>query len=186
MVSHLADRRLVAARRHGASVVVFGGMENTLKFRTLSFSTSWWKGTENGQVNHTGTLAYDHPVTRAMAPEGWCDVGWCDLLDGAKKHNLEAAPAGRISSSALPTMEAVEDTAILYEVGVGKGCLIVSALNHQRAAGHPENDWLLARLLDHAASPQPTAKWPVPFVSALGAASAGRLPDFGRLVSNED
>ena len=100
------------------------------------------------QANYTGTLVYDHPVTRAMVPHGWCDEGWSYLLDGAEKHDLETAPARPdVIIRALPTMELVEDAAMLYEVGVDKGCLIVSGLNHDHAAGRPENDWLLARLL---------------------------------------
>ncbi len=108
------------------------------------------------------------------------------MLDGAKKFDLEAAPARpEIIIRALPTLEVVEDTAVLYEVGVGRGCLIVSGLNHQRAAGRPENDWLLRSLLEHAAGrPRPKAQWPVPFVSAICAASASHLPGFGRLHSN--
>ncbi len=71
-------------------------------------------------------------------------------------------------------------------MGVGQGCLIVSSLNHERAAGRPENDWLLARLLEHAAQPpRPQAKWPVAFVSAIYAAFGSRLPGFDHLVSNE-
>ncbi len=93
VVSRLADRRLVGALERGARVVVFGGLGHALPFRTVSFPTSWWKGTENGQVNYSGTLVYDHPVTRAMAPQGWCDQGWCYLIDGAKKQDLQAAPA---------------------------------------------------------------------------------------------
>ncbi len=69
LVGRFADRRLVDALQRGACVVAFGGVEDTLKFRTLSYGTSWWKGSENGQVNHTGTFVYDHPMTRAMAPE---------------------------------------------------------------------------------------------------------------------
>ena len=77
-------------------------------------------------------------------------------------------------------MELVEDSAMLYEVGVGKGGLIVSGLNHDYAAGRPENEWLLARLLEHAAShPRPKAKWPPAFLSAI----ANRVPGFHRLIS---
>ena len=46
--------------------------------------------------------------------------------------------------------------------------LIVSGLNHARAQGRPENQWILARILDHAAGfPHPTAKWSLPAAAIL-------------------
>ena len=183
LTRHSAEPRLVDALKRGACVVAIDGLDHPLKFRYVAYGTSWWKGTENAQANYTGTLVYDHPVTRAMAPHGWCDEGWSYLLDGAEKHDLETAPVRPdVIIRALPTMELVEDSAMLYEVAVGKGCLIVSGLNHDHAAGRPENDWLLARLLEHAAShPRPKAKWPPSFLSA----AAARVPGFHRLVSSD-
>ncbi len=176
-----ADPRLVDVLERGGCVVAINGLDHPLNFRYVAYGTSWWKGTENTQANYTGTLVYDHPVTRAMAPHSWCDEGWSYLLDGAEKHFLETAPARpEVIIRALPTLELVENSALLYQVGVGKGCLIVSGLNHDYAAGRPENDWLLARLLEHAAShPQPKAHWPAAFLSA-----ADRVPGFHRLVSS--
>ena len=40
-----------------------------LNFRNVAYGTSWWKGSDFSQANYTGTLVYDHPVTRAMAPQ---------------------------------------------------------------------------------------------------------------------
>jgi len=78
---------------------------------------------------------------------------------------------------ALPSLALVEDDALLFEVGVEKGLLIVSGLNHRRAQGRPENDWLIARLLDHAAGfPKPQVKWPACFLPLSG---------FRRLVTND-
>jgi hypothetical protein len=182
VTSRFADPRLIDVLQRGACFIVLDSLEHALKFRTVAFGTSWWRGTGACQANYTGTLVYDHPVTRAMAPEGWCDAGWCYLLDGAKKHCLETAPCRPdVIIRGLPTMELVEDNAFLYEVGVGKGCLIVSDLNHEKAAGRPENDWLIARLLEHAAArPQPKATWPVAFLSAI----ANRLGGFQHVISH--
>jgi hypothetical protein len=107
-----------------------------------------------------------------MAPDGWCDDGWFHLIEGAKKCNLETAPARPdVIIRALPTLESVEDEAVVFEVAVDKGRLIVSGLNHERAAGRPENDWLLARMLDHAASQShPKAHWPASFLAPVSAA----------------
>jgi hypothetical protein len=166
------DHRLIEATDRGANVVLLNGADPFLKSRKIPFRTSWWKGTYQGQANHTGTLVYDHPVTRAMAPDGWCDDGWFHLIEGAKKCNLETAPARPdVIIRALPTLESVEDEAVVFEVAVDKGRLIVSGLNHERAAGRPENDWLLARMLDHAASQShPKAHWPASFLAPVSAA----------------
>jgi hypothetical protein len=62
---------------------------------------------------------------------------------------------------ALTSMARVEDAALLFEVGVGRGTLVVSGLNHQRAAGRPENAWTIARMVDRAAATErPAARWP--------------------------
>ena len=69
---------------------------------------------------------------------------------------------------ALTSLALVEDDALLFEVGVGKGSLIVSGLNHQRAQNRPENEWLVASLLDYAAGfPHPPARWPESFFSGI-------------------
>ena len=153
----------------------------------MTFRTSWWKAGEKRDENNTGTFVYDHPATRAMAPDGWCDDGWFDLIEGGCKFDLEKAPARpEVMIRALPSLMLPADEALLFEVGVGKGSLIVSGLNHRRAEGRPENEWLIARLLDHAAKlPQPKAKWPASFSTVAEAAPDGCLPGFRRLIANE-
>ena len=125
------------------------------------------RDTRRPSVNHCGTLVYDHPVTRAMAPDRWCDDGWFFLVHGAMTFNIETAPAGpELIVRALPSMCMVEMEALLFEVGVGKGVLAVSGLNHAAANGRPENDWLIASLLKHLASgPKPESIWPTSFLA---------------------
>ncbi len=160
------DSRVIDALDRGACVVLLGDAKPILDSGIISFRTSWWKGTTNNQVNHTGTFVYEHPVTQATAPEGWCDDGWLHLIEGSRRYNLDAVPAKPdVIIRALPTFEKVVDQALLFEVAVGKGCLIVSGLNHKSAGERPENQWLLARLLEHATGfPQPTARWPKSFL----------------------
>jgi hypothetical protein len=68
---------------------------------------------------------------------------------------------------------------LLFEVGVDKGSLIVSGLNHRGAVGQPENEWLVARLLDHAAGfPQPKVQWPASLV-AVGSRRTISVDQFG-------
>jgi beta-galactosidase len=185
------DRRVVDAVERGASVVLLGTADQFMGSRPVTFRTSWWKAggwetrDDYGQ-NHTGTMVYDHPLTREMAPAGWCDPGWFELIEGANKYVLEGMPSRPdVIVRALPSMMLVEDDALLFEVGVGKGSLIVSGLNHQRAKARPENEWLLARMIDHACTlPHPKSSWPVETLSSLYAASAGCLSGYCRLVAN--
>jgi hypothetical protein len=166
LTGRLADRRLIDALDRGASVVLLGDAKPVLNSCMVTLRPNWWKGTVFNQSNHTGTFVYDHPVTHAMAPNGWCDEGWLHLVEGGRKYSLEAAPVRpQVIIRGLPTLEKVTDEALLFEVGVGKGGLVVSGLNHERAQGRPENEWLVARLIEHAAQfRQPEAKWPASFL----------------------
>ena len=162
----LGDRRLIDALERGACVVLLGDAKQTLNSCPITFRPSWWRGTVLDQKNHTGTFVYEHPVTKAVAPDGWCDDGWLYLVEGGRKYSLDTTPERpHVIIRALPTLEKVTDEAILFEVTVGKGCLIVSGLNHSKASGRQENKWLLARLLEYAAHfPQPKAQWPASFL----------------------
>jgi hypothetical protein len=177
LVGWPSDPRVLDAMRRGAGVVALDGVD-VLTPWPVTFATSWWCAGGSPQTNHTGTLVYDHPATRAMAPEGWCDESWLDLIEGASKCVLESAPARpHVLIRALPSLALVEDDALLFEVGVEKGLLVVSGLNHRRACGRPENEWLIARLADYAAGfPRPRAQWPVSFLPLAG---------YRRLLANQ-
>jgi hypothetical protein len=181
------DERLVDALRRGASAIVVDGGGGFLKSYPLTFRTSWWKAGERREENNTGTFVYDHGVTKAMAPDGWCDDGWFHLVDGGCKFDLEKAPnRPEVLIRALNSLAMPADEAILFQVGIGKGCLIVSGLNHRASQGCPENDWILAKLIEHAATfPKPNAVWPVSFLKVAEAAPDGCLPGFRRLVANQ-
>lgn len=169
------------------SVVTFDGFSRVLRSYPVTFRTTWWRAGEKREENNTGTFVYDHPATRAMATDGWCDDGWFHLIDGGCKFDLETAPARpEVLIRALTSLMLPADEALLFEVGVGRGSLIVSGLNHRQAEGRPENEWIIARLLDYAATfPQPKAKWPASFLTVVSVAPEGCLPGFSRLVANE-
>jgi hypothetical protein len=181
------DPRLAAAMERGACVVCLGGADPFLNAYPVTFRTTWWKAGDTPEKNNTGTFVYDHPATRAIAPDGWCDGGWFHLVEGAKKYVLEGAPARPdVIVRGLPSMAMVQDEALLFAVGVGKGSLIVSGLNHGKADGRPENEWLLARIIDYAATlPHPKAVWPASFVSFTFAAPEGCLPGFRCLAAGK-
>jgi beta-galactosidase len=181
------DRRVLAAVERGACLVLPQG-GRVFNSRPLTYRSTWWKAGDDLNANLCGTVVYDHPITRLMAPDGWCDVGWFHLLEGGRKIVLEDLPARpQVIIRALPSLRAVQDEAILFEVGVGEGALVVSGLNHDKASGQPENDWLLAQLLAHAATlPRPDVKWPasalsIPDDPALDQALSG----FQKLIRNE-
>jgi hypothetical protein len=155
-------KNLVGGLIEAKHVVTLDGNRPFLKSYPVTFRTSWWKAGDNREENNTGTFVYDHPATKAMAPDGWCDDGWYHLLEGGCKFDLEKAPARpEVLVRALTSLALPADEALLFEVGVGKGSLIVSGLNHRAAKGRPENEWILAKLLEHATTmPQPKAKWP--------------------------
>ena len=181
------DDRLADAIDRGARVVLLNGAGRFLRSHPINYRTTQWKAGDFPENNYCGTFVYDHPATRAMAPDGWCDAGWFHLIEGANKFVLDKTPARpEVIVRALPSMAMVEDDALLFLVGVGKGTLIASGLNHQRAKGRPENEWIVARLLEHAAGlSQPKARWPRPFLSMVYSAPEGCLPGFGRVIFND-
>ncbi len=186
-VTDRCDNRLTEAMDRGACVVLLGGAGRFLKSYPITYRTTWWKAGDSPERNHCGTFVYDHPATRAIAPDGWCDPGWFHLIEGGDKYVLEKTPARpEIIVRALPSMAMIEEDALLFQVGVGKGSLIVSGLNHKQAAVRPENEWLVARLLEYATGfPHPKSQWPASFLTVVYAAPEGCLPGFDCLTSNE-
>ena len=91
---------MIDAMTRGASVVLLGGAQPIFTTRTMVFRTSWWKAGEEPDNNLSGTFVYEHPATRAMAPDGWCDDGWLHLLEGGKNTFWKRCPPGRMCSSA--------------------------------------------------------------------------------------
>ncbi len=181
------EPRLTAALERGAGVVLLDGASQLLPGRRVTFRTTWWKAGDSPDRNHCGTYVYDHPAVRAMAPDGWCDEGWFHLVEGAVKSHLQKAPSRpNVVVRALPSLALVQDEALLYEVGVGRGVLVVSGLNHRAARGRPENRWLVARLIEHAALRRaPGALWPAAFLSPVESAPEGALLGFRRVVAND-
>ena len=189
LTSWPCDPRIVDALKRGAGVVFIDGADQLLESCPITFRTSWWRAGEppHDAKNHTGTFIYDHPVTRDISPDDWCDDGWFHLIEGSKKFNLETVPTRpEVIIRALPGMLVVKDYALLFKVGVGKGTLLVSGLNHSRAKGRPENEWLIARLLEHVARlKQPKAKWPTSFFKIVSVAPDGCISGFRRIVAND-
>jgi len=185
LTSWPCDPRILDAVKRGGRALFIDGTDQLVKSRAIPFRSSWWRAGDDDK-NHTGTFVYDHPVTKLMAPDGWCDDGWFHLIEGSKKMELESAPSlPDIIIRALPGMFAVRDYALLAEVGVEKGGIILSGLSHRRAQGRPENEWLIARLLEYAATfPRPKSQWPASFISV--ASTVRDEPSRRQLVGNNE
>lgn len=187
VTDNFEDSRLVAAMADGASVVCLAD-NRALPFLTsypVSFKSTWWKAGGEPSNNHTGTYVYENPMTAAMTPEGWCDGGWLYLMDNAHKFVFsENKPQPEIFVRALPSLLRVDNAALLFSVRVGEGSLLVSGFNHSRAALRPENEWLLARMIDYAATfPKPKSAWPPALLKPVYAAPDGCLPGFKSVIT---
>jgi hypothetical protein len=132
------------------------------------FKTAWWLG--SAKDSNAGTVVYTyHPVTHAVAPDGWCDVGWYHLLEGSRAYVLDDLPARPdVLIRAIDVHALCRNKALLFEASVGKGSLVVSGLNLSLGTEPPlpEREWILARLLVYAGTlPRPSAELPLEFIS---------------------
>ena len=154
--------RVVDAVAKGACLVLLSP-RGLLPTAPTRFKTSWWLGSENDC--NVGTVVYDNPVTREMAPDGWCDAGWYRLLEGAQTYILDGLSAPPdVMVRALDVHRFCRSKALMFQARVGRGSLIVSGLRHfiHDRDAPPEAQWLLARLIAHAGStPRPKAELPI-------------------------
>jgi hypothetical protein len=122
------------------------------------FKQPWWHAQPAHGLDE-GTAVHDHPIVRGLGPEGWLDAGFYRLIEGAQAIRIEdmvEKPGVLVRSITDP--RAPRNKALLFEGRAGNGLLLVSAFNHRRARGFPENDCLLGRLLGYAATrPKPAA-----------------------------
>ena len=176
------DHRLVDAAEKGACLVILGGQGLAPTLRA-TFKTSWWKS-DSPDDNNCGTMAYDHPTTRDMVSDGWCDAAWYALIQGGHKYDLEALPSRPdVIIRGIPHLHLMADLAFLWEARVGKGSVLVSGLNHAAAKDSPEGEWLLARMLEHAAGlPQPRSEIPVEVLRAKLPPPPPHLLGFQRIL----
>jgi hypothetical protein len=172
----------------GASVVLLGNAPT--KSDKIRYQSSWWRGDVVGfsaSINHVGTFTYNSPIVRDIAPDRWGNIAWANLLEWAEKYKLEETPAKpEIIVRALPSLIQVEDTAVMYKIGVEKGTLIVSGLNHERSKDRPENAWILKRMIEDAARfESPSAKWSVTFCVPPADVPEGMTLGYRRVISEK-
>src|SRR5438105_14272780 len=51
------------------------------------FKPAWWLGSDSDC--NAGTVVYPHLALSRIAPEGWADLGWYRLLEGAQAYVLD-------------------------------------------------------------------------------------------------
>ena len=109
-----------------------------------------------------GTLVRDHPALRGFPHEGFCDLQFYNLLDGAHSFPLDRFPkelepivgAIRTTSSFLSKQKNLSRTGYLFEASVGRGKLLVSTLRIRDNFDeeYPEAMYLFDRLLRYCLS----------------------------------
>lgn len=157
-------RSLLDAMVAGTCAIVMSP-ELALPTAPTRFKTAWWAG--NTRDSNAGTVVYDNPITRDMAPDGWCDAGWFRLLNESRGYLLDAFSAQpEVLVRGIEVHYTCRNKAMLFQARVGKGCLIASGFNLTASA--PEVEWLMSRMVAHAATfPTPSAELPAEYLRKL-------------------
>ena len=187
-VTQLPTVRVVDAMAAGACLVL---LQPPVLFPAVPtrFKTAWWHG--NAKDNNCGTVVYDHPATRAMAPEGWCDASWYRLVEASHGYLLDALPGTvNVLVRGIEVPSVCRDKALLFEAKCGEGSVIVCGLNLDVSEPGPEAEWLTAQLIEYAATlPKPAAELPLVYlrdrVGELPQFPEPFLEGFARVVRNE-
>jgi hypothetical protein len=106
-----------------------------------------------------------HPALRGMPSDGWCDLQFHSLIQGARAVMLE-----ELSEPLEPIIRCIDmpqrlwNKAYLFEATVGKGRLLVSGFNFNAALSSSDSagPYLLDQLIRYALSNEFTPKRPLP------------------------
>ena len=157
-VTSKATPDVLAAVEGGARLLLLSPASG-VPSQTRRWGGGWWDGSVAGMENG-GTMTYGNtPLTRELAPDGWCDAGWYHLLDGSRTYPLETWPLKpRLLIRNIDTWQRLADLATLSEFAVGKGRVVLSGLVFEpekwnAATPEPSRAWAIARLLEAAAAP---------------------------------
>jgi len=159
-VSNQLTPELLDAALASASLILYKPL-GVLPSATTRFKTAWWLGSP--EDNNAGTVVYDHAVTRAMAPEGWCDTSWYHLLersDGYLLDELSVQPEQIVRGIEVACV--CRNKSMLFQAAAGQGCVIICGLNLDATLDNgtpcPAAEWITARLIEYAATfPNPAA-----------------------------
>ena len=109
-----------------------------------------------------GTVVRDHPALRGFPHEGFCDLQFYNLIEGAHSFPLDNFPkdlhpiigAIRTTSSFLSKQKNLSRTGYVFEAKAGKGKLLVTTLRIRENfdEDYPEAMYLFDRLLRYCLS----------------------------------
>jgi len=134
--------------------------------------------------SHVGTI-FDarHPAMESVPSEGWCDLQFHDLVQGAKMIRMDETPVvGEPIVRGIDIPQRLVRNAYLFEARVGNGRLLVSGFNFAKAvpAGDPAAACFLDALIGYALGEkfQPRGRVPLEYLRNPGAAArnAGVVP----------
>ena len=106
----------------------------------------------HGTVGNMGTTIAAHPVTDALPHEGWCDLYFAPLIQGAHPFALDVYRPHRIRPiiRSIGHMRTMHDKAYLFELAVGRGRLMACSLRLREAQDRtPAAAYVLERMLEY-------------------------------------
>lgn len=111
-----------------------------------------------------GTMLQEHPALRGYPQDGFCDLQFFNLLDGAwgipldewPKELVPIASGIRTDASFLSKRKGLSRVGYIFEARVGKGSLLVTTLSLREHfdEAYPEAIYLFDRLLRYATGPE--------------------------------
>ncbi len=131
-------------------------MDEDAVFPTLRgrFKPAWWKGSTTADASY-GNMIQPHPAMQGFPHDGYGDLQMAGLVDERAVVVTEALPV-RIDPIVwcLDVPWEMRRKAYLFEAKVGRGRLLVSAMNLSRPQrqADPAADWLYRRLLAYVRS----------------------------------
>jgi len=149
-VTNTPNKSVLDAVRGGACLIMLAPKDvfETSKSR---FKLPWWSTLWREHGVNGGALFYDNPITEGLAPEGWVDAAWYELLEdasGVVLNNFEEQPVVMVRGIEDPIHG--RNKAFLFQIGLGRGSVIVSGFNHLKAKDMPVNQWLIKKIIDYA------------------------------------
>jgi beta-galactosidase len=143
----------------------------TFTIEKTNFRLSSWDG-----GGPSGTqLDRAHPALREMPSEGWCDLQFYSLIQASTPVFLNPLPAKvRPLVRCIDRPTRLMDRAYLFEVGIGKGKLLVSGFNFSQATTgqDPGAEFFFDQLVRYALGPEFTPEASLP--AAALAEKAGK------------
>lgn len=141
---------------NGGKVLLLGA-EKPLPTVPSSYKPYWWLGSPDKDSNAGTVVNATHPALSGMPKQDWCDLDYYGLLTGSHVVLLDDLPA-RVEPiiRCIDMPSTMRTKAYLFEASVGKGKLLVGAMNFAGAldAGDPAGGYLLDCLVRYAMGPK--------------------------------